>query len=338
MVRGRLVPTNYFRDPDVMSLSSGDVRLILVGLVLQADDYGRGLAHPAILGRDLDYPAATIEAALAELERAELLQCYQQGKHRYFVISRWEDWQKLTKRTPSHYPAPPMRETAASTEHPEIAQLSPENPGNAGFSQDFPGKSWESSPESESESESNENRIEDEGEARSPLNVVPFPAARADNAVDAAVLTEKKVREASKQVAAILRVPVSDGLQRVVVDYLGDHSVSLLGEADAAREWIDDPKRNRKQQQLTPAFFRRWLKRELETIHRGYAPPGAATPETSSRSMPQPTQTRAAADGVGPPAVQSVPSQAENPYQVFVRERAQAVLRRVQLQREEVSP
>ncbi len=99
MVRGRLIPTNYFRDPDVMSLSSGDVRLILVGLVLHADDYGRGLAHTAILGRDLDYPPEVIEAALCELERADLLQCYQIGKHRYYALTRWNDWQKLTKRT-----------------------------------------------------------------------------------------------------------------------------------------------------------------------------------------------------------------------------------------------
>lgn len=75
MVRGRLIPTSYFRDPDVMSLSSGDIRLILVGLVLQADDWGRGLAHAVILGRDLDYAPESIEAALGELEQAELVQC-----------------------------------------------------------------------------------------------------------------------------------------------------------------------------------------------------------------------------------------------------------------------
>ena len=74
MVRGRLIPTSYFRDPDVMSLSSGDVRLILVGLVLHADDYGRGLAHLVILGRDLDYPPEVIESALRELEQADLVQ------------------------------------------------------------------------------------------------------------------------------------------------------------------------------------------------------------------------------------------------------------------------
>ena len=75
MVRGRLIPTNYFRDPDVMSLSSPDWRLILVGMVLNADDWGRGLAHPVILGRDLDYAPDVIEAALVELEQGELVQC-----------------------------------------------------------------------------------------------------------------------------------------------------------------------------------------------------------------------------------------------------------------------
>ena len=119
MVRGRLIPTSYFRDPDVMSLSSGDVRLILVGLVLHADDYGRGLAHAVILGRDLDYPPGTIEAALVELEQAELLQCYQVGKHRYYALTRWDDWQKLTKRTPSRIPA-----------HPSIYGHLPKRPGH----------------------------------------------------------------------------------------------------------------------------------------------------------------------------------------------------------------
>ena len=116
MVRGRLIPTSYFRDPDVMSLSSSDGRLILVGLVLNADDWGRGLAHTVILGRDLDYPPEVIEAALAELEQADLVRCYQVGKHRYYILTRWDDWQKLpeAKRTPSRLPAPATADVIAS--------------------------------------------------------------------------------------------------------------------------------------------------------------------------------------------------------------------------------
>ena len=68
MAKQRCLPTSFFKDPDVMSLSSGDVRLILVGLVLGADDEGRGLAHASILGRELDYPPEVIEEALQEME------------------------------------------------------------------------------------------------------------------------------------------------------------------------------------------------------------------------------------------------------------------------------
>ena len=116
------------------------------------------------------------------------------------------------------------------------------------------------------------NRSEDEREAQPPPNVVPFPTAHADDVVDP-LLAEKTLLQTTKQVAAILKVPVSDSLQRVTADYLADPRISLLGEADAAREWIDDPRRNRKRQQLTPAFFRRWLKREQETTLRDHAVP-----------------------------------------------------------------
>jgi DNA-binding transcriptional ArsR family regulator len=167
MVRGRLIPTSYFRDPDVMSLSSGDVRLILVGLVLHADDYGRGLAHAVILGRDLDYPPDTIETALGELEQAELLQCYQEGKHRYYALTRWNDWQKLNKPTPSKLPAPPIREGSGSATFPGFSGESLENPGNSG----------ERSPESESESESNGNRRR-RGAAPSQRDPIPRCARR----------------------------------------------------------------------------------------------------------------------------------------------------------------
>jgi hypothetical protein len=309
MVRGRLIPTSYFRDPDVMSLSSGDVRLILVGLVLHADDWGRGLAHAFILGRDLDYPPEVIEAALAELERAELVQCYQAGKHRYYVLTRWDDWQKLpeAKRTPSRLPAPATAESDGALS-PEIPDFPGEIPGN-------PEKSGEIPPESE---------------AQPPPNVLPFPAARADDADP--VVSEKIRAETTKQVAAILKQPVTDDLVRVVADYLGCPGLSLLGEADAAVEWIGDPRRNRKHQHMTPAFFRHWLKRETETAQQGYVAPGAAAMPTASTSRAQPAQARLAANGAGPPG-SALP--ADNPYRTFVAQRAEQLALRASEHRQE---
>jgi hypothetical protein len=130
----------------------------------------------------------------------------------------------------------------------------------------------------------------------------------------------------------------SRGLQRVVADYLGDSSLSLLGEADAARDWIDDPRRNRKRVPLTPVFFRRWLKREHEAVHRGYAPPGASLQETTNGSRSHIVHTASTiANGTGPPGMQRAtgPIQAENPYQAFVRTRAESALRRVVCREEE---
>jgi hypothetical protein len=169
---------------------------------------------------------------------------------------------------------------------------------------------------------------------------VPFPAAR-DDADDERDTNnaEAEVLAATKQVAAILNISVTERLQRVVADYLGDPSLSLLGEADAAREWIEDPNRNRKRKQLTPAFFRCWLKREHETARRGYAPSGTFLQQTEDGISPASVRTtRLPAHGIGPPGVadSGTTEQAENPYQAYVNARAQAVMRRVASRQEEV--
>jgi hypothetical protein len=173
---------------------------------------------------------------------------------------------------------------------------------------------------------------------------VPFPAARDDAANEKTNQIDKAVLEATHQVAAILKVTVTDGLARVVADYLGDSSLSLLGEADAAREWIEDPRRNRKRQEGTPAFFRRWLKREHEASKRGFAPPGTQLRETESGTRPPPAQAgKVLVNGIGrpgPPGTTTA-SLGENPYQAYVHERTQAVLRRAACRQEvrrEASP
>ena len=88
MLRSRSIPMDYFRHPDGISCSSGEVRCVLVSLVLQADEHGRGL----------NCPPATMEAALVERGQAELVQCSQVGKHARSIHTRWDDWQQLTKR------------------------------------------------------------------------------------------------------------------------------------------------------------------------------------------------------------------------------------------------
>jgi DNA-binding transcriptional ArsR family regulator len=119
MASKRCLPTRFFKDADIMNVSK-DGQLILVGLVLLADDEGRELAHPRLLSREVDYPPEQIEAALAELVENDLVVLYQAGKHRYYSLTRWNQWQSLSsqKITLSKYPAPP--------EHAEVAHCSEE--------------------------------------------------------------------------------------------------------------------------------------------------------------------------------------------------------------------
>ncbi len=342
MASKRCLPTRFFKDADIMNVSK-DAQLILVGLVLLADDEGRELAHPRLLSREIDYPPEQIESALQELVENDLVILYQVGKHCYYSLTRWNQWQSISsqKMTPSKYPAPPLEgvSEAAPAVSEEVQDTGAEHfqhmpevrgemlgnvgspPGNDGNPQGNSGKNREIPTQYKlSESNSSESKlIEDEGQP--PPNVVTFPTARgAEDNADS--YPSEEILQATKQVAAILKLSVSDALTRVVADYLHDPGISLLGEADAAREWIEDPERNRKQQRLTPAFFRRWLKREQESsqrsLTRSLSPPGI------SASIPA-SAGQCVASGAGPPGSNNV---ADNPYHTFVEQRARALLLR----------
>lgn len=75
---------------------------------------------------------------------------------------------------------------------------------------------------------------------------------------------DERTRATAHKLATILRLPESGALLRIVADYQDDPLLSLLGEADAAREYIDDRRRNKSGQRMSPAFFRRWVKHEHE--------------------------------------------------------------------------
>lgn len=259
MARSRSLPSNLFEDPDFFELGS-DMQIILVGLVLGADDAGRGLAHSGLLARKLNKDVALIEQALSALEERGLLICYQVERQRYYCLTRWQEWETLSRPTPSKHPAPPSQTVPTREQQsPEI----PQNPTN------FPGDFVETPSEGEGEEEEEEKRKEGEGEV-TPSNVLTFPTARTDGTTGSIrVLSEQEIREISKQLSSILKLSETAALTRIVQEYGQDPMLSLLGEADAAREWIDDKHRNRNGQRMTEAFFRRWLRREHEdALHR----------------------------------------------------------------------
>ncbi len=302
MARSRSIPTDLFDEPKFFSLS-GETQAILLGLILNADDHGRGQAHVDWLARKLNKSEALIETAFGELEARHLVLRYQCDEQSYYVLPRWNDWQKLHKPARSRYPAPP------ATGAPRPSQNSPDFSG--GNLEKF-GGSRKVNPEVEVEVEDEEEgeggreeeeELEDEDEgATVPSNLVPFPAMRDGGDGDEAKKDEK-VAAITRQLASILRLPVSSALSRVVVDFMDHPSLSLLGEADAAREWIDDPRRNKKRKTMSPAFFRSWLRRErgdyvqASTSDQRGAATGTSGPASSS---PAPHTDHARAAPAGP--------------------------------------
>jgi hypothetical protein len=257
MAKRRCIPTDLFYQRKFVGLSSDTVRLLLIGLISDADDAGRGLADHALLSRKLDHAPDVIAQALGELERAGFVHCYRVEDEQYYTLCHWHEWQTLHKPTPSKYPAPPQAgaDTApASQGYPGCPEISPEKVGKSG--------------ESIAEGEEEEKRTEEEGEehpaacaGEGKTNVVAFPAAAVSE-------EERQLRETTRVVARILKLQETPALRRIVEEYRASPHLSLLGEADAAREWVDDRHRNRRGQRMTPAFFRRWLKRELEAVQR----------------------------------------------------------------------
>ena len=281
MARSRSIPTRLLWDPDFADLDS-DTQIIMIGLTLEADDEGRGSAYLPLLARELNKGEAGIEKALETLEAIGFLECYQVGKHRYYQHARWYEWEKLGNYTPSLFPAPPRGTTTGQgVSHPD-EKGSQDFPGCSENPQGSSGTSWEIPSEVEEkgrEGEVEEKRREVEGEEEEETHTV--------GTSNVAFLVSDEVVAMTKQVASILKVSMSPSLTRLVHDFLGVPSISLLGEADAAREYIDTPSRNRRKQTMTPAFFRRWLKRGTRRLcHTGASSLGAASAERGEAANP----------------------------------------------------
>ena len=287
MAKSRSIPTDLLFDPDYMELDS-DTQVILLMLVLTADDEGRGRAHTGMLARHFNKPAERIEQALALLSELDLVMCYVVGRHRYYHLVRWGEWQTLSKPTPSRYPLPPTSPLPES-----LVSASPrETQGNPGESWvEGEGKRREQNPE-EKKAETKEDSLpagitrfperarftENTSHSFRSASSSPAPAKTPPEG-DASVQADPPRASGVpvQQVANILRIPVTEPLTHLVTEYTTLGSLALLGEADAAREWIEDITRNRHHKPMSVAFFRRWLKREQEMMAQRHAPTESQT-------------------------------------------------------------
>lgn len=307
MAAKRSIPTTLFESPDFFELSSDTIRLILIGIILDADDEGRGSAHPRLLARKLDKQPADIEQALAELEAHGILRCYTVEMRSYYTLCHWDKYQVLSRPTPSLYPLPPDEPEAAGSQG---------NPGNARNPQGNPG-----APLSEGEGEKErEEKKETEEENAPPARVTRFPGPHLSQPSTTApgssdqcsFLRANELEKLTKQVASLLKLEMTTDLRAIVQEFSPLSTISLVGEAIEACAWIEDQRRNRKQQQMTPAFFRRWLKRE-----RGdYGLP-------QGNHFPVPSEPKATRPGERSLLVQSPASSRTlaDPYQAYIQQR-----------------
>ncbi len=264
MANRRMIPTSFFRDPDILMLGK-DAQLILIGLVLAADDYGRELAHAHLLGKEMGYTTKQMEAGLQELVANDVLLLYEVGRHRYYTLPRWWQWQTITpyRRVPSVHPLPPGMQQCACDPRVECPQGACVLHAPCGQDACIVHAPHQHIVAQENLGEENLSK-EKVGEGKPlPPNVVSFPTTHTDTtSVTDTTFSSNEVEQATRQVASILKVPMDNALRRLVEDYARDPVLNFFGEADAAREWIEDPKRNQSRKRMSVAWFRTWLKRE----------------------------------------------------------------------------
>jgi len=315
MANRRMIPTSFFRDPDILMLGK-DAQLILIGLVLAADDYGRELAHAHLLGKQMGYTSKQMEVGLQELVANDLLVLYEVGRHRYYTLTRWWNWQTiaLNRRVPSVHPLPPGMQKCdcdARAECPQGACVL-----HAPCGQDVCVVHASRQQNVAQKNLGEENLSKERGGEGKPLppNVVSFPTAHADTAnVTDTTFSDNEVEQATHQVASILKVPVDNALRRIVEDYARDTVLNFFGEADAAREWIEDPKRNQSRKRMSVAWFRTWLKREHDQAL-----------ERQAKRQPSLTYQTTGLEGRGQRATPSVQGRTQPPSLMNLEQQYQA--------------
>ncbi len=89
-------------DDESLGMCSDSARLLSVGLILLADDYGNGRAHPLYLASrvwgysdDSNESLERLAASLREIRRIGFIALYEENNQQYFHIVNWEKHQRI---------------------------------------------------------------------------------------------------------------------------------------------------------------------------------------------------------------------------------------------------
>lgn len=120
--RIRSIKPEWLED-ELMMGCSACARVLSIGLILLADDYGNGRAHPALL-RSRTLPLSTpseFAAAMDELVEIRFVSIYDVDGQRYFSIRNWAKHQRVDKPGKPRVPAPEESASSAPKEKEKVA-------------------------------------------------------------------------------------------------------------------------------------------------------------------------------------------------------------------------
>lgn len=105
-MRIRTVKPEWLED-ERMAMASDAARVMSIGLILLADDYGRGRANPIMLGsRIFPRDSRVSREAFAELSEMGFLALYEVRGQKYFAIRNWSKHQKVDHPGAPRVPCP----------------------------------------------------------------------------------------------------------------------------------------------------------------------------------------------------------------------------------------
>ena len=134
MARRRMIDPNFWESEDVSRLSLF-ARLLFIGMISNADDEGRGRAHPVYL-KSVVFPydeieTEKVEKALEEIAANTSAVIYRKGKNRYYAFLNWRCWQRVEKPQPSNIPPMHAEEPAEERDSGRRLELFRNDSGTA---------------------------------------------------------------------------------------------------------------------------------------------------------------------------------------------------------------
>jgi len=127
MPKPRVIDGSFWNDLDMAELTR-DERLLVAGMITKcADDYGRLVAHPKhlrreVFGYDEDLSVEDVENMRAHiLERCRNIVLYTHNGQEYIYFRNWQKWQKIRYKIDSTLPVPPGEVLESNMPLPKVS-------------------------------------------------------------------------------------------------------------------------------------------------------------------------------------------------------------------------